>query len=161
MAFIERKDFLTLRGVLRLAADNSTRRLLERAPRWLLTIPLVSLAGLYLVVSAPRGLDGLFSLAAFVVASIFFLLRDLGIIVFCNLGRTTRRADILALICLVLLHGIFPAIFTAMKAEYATLLFWPRPDLIPVFGIAAALLELVLVAWLVTVRWRQRVGEGC
>jgi hypothetical protein len=160
MAFIERKDFLTLRGLLRLAADNSTRRLLERAPRWLLTLPLVSVAGLWLVVSAPRGLDGLFSLTAYVVASTLFLVRDLGIIVFCNLGRTSRRADILALICLVLLHGIFPAIFTAMKAEYATLLFWPRTDLMPFMGIALALLELVLVAWLVTLRWRQRVGEA-
>lgn len=161
MAFIERKDFLTLRGLLRLAEAGSSRRLLERTPRWLLTIPLVALAGLSLLLTATSGTEGgIFSLAAYVIASLLFLLRDLGIMVFCNLGRNTRRADILAFICLVLLHGVFPAIFTVMKAEPATLLFWPRTDIMPALGSTFALLELVLVAWLVTLRWRQRVVEG-
>lgn len=161
MAFMERKDFLSLQGLLRLVESGESRRLLERAPRWLLTLPLVMLAGLFLLLTTRNGTAGdAFTLAAYVSASFLFLLRDLGIIVFCNLGRKTKRADVLAFITLALLHGVFPATLTAMKLKHATLLFWPGTDQFPFLGSAAAMVELVLAVWLVSVRWKSRLAEG-
>ncbi len=157
MAFVERKDFISLQGLLRLAASREWLPILERSPRWLLTVPLVFLAGLWLLLTARSGTG---SLAAFVAANLCFLGRDLGIMLFCNLGKNRKRADLLAIICLALLHGVIPAIFTVMKMNSATLLFWPRIDLSVLMPCTAALLELLLVAWLVSFRWRQRSGQG-
>jgi len=161
MAFSERKDILTLQALLRLAAGGNPRRFLEGAPRWLLTIPVAMLMGIFLIASARSDVAGAtLTTAAFVVASLGFLGRDLGVMLFCNLGTKTRRADMLTVICLALLYGVFPATFAAMKLEHATVLFWPRPEQASLLGCVAALVELLLMAWLVSARWRQRLAEG-
>lgn len=161
MAFVEKKDFLSLQSLLRLAASGDRQRILERAPRWLLTLPVAVLSGLIVVFTAGIGsLGATGSLLGFVAAQLFFLGRDLGILLLLNLGPRTKHADILSAISLALLYGIFPATLTVMQMSSATTLFWPRTDQAPFVGCIAALLEMLLVAWLVSVRWRARVAEG-
>lgn len=157
MAFAERKDFLTLRKVLLLAAGKDRRRFLERAPRWLLTLPVIALAALLLVFTA--GADTL-KTASFAAAGIFFLGRDLGIMIFCNLAKANRRADLLTILYLAMLYGIFPATLAAMHLTGATMLFWPRTDQSSLPAAVLPLLEMLLVFYLVSVRWRKRVVEA-
>jgi len=156
MAFAERKDFLSLQMVMRLALARNWRRFLEQAPRWILTLPITVFAGIAVLVTARASNSGLNENIAFVIASLLFMSRDLGIVLFCNLAKNTRRADLLFILCLVLLYGIFPAILSAMKMDDATLVFWPRVDLHPVSVCVAALLESFGVATLVVLRWKKR-----
>lgn len=159
MAFAERKDFLTMRQVAHLASSGNWRRFLERAPRWLLTLPLAfAAAGGFLISAGVNGKEA-GQAVAFMVASMFFVLRDLGIMLFCNLARRPRRADMLFVLYLTMLYGIFPATLSAMDLDRATLVFWPRVDLDPVWGCAAALLEAAVMAYLVSMRWKKRSAE--
>jgi len=159
MAFAERKDFLSLQMVMRLALARNWRRFLEQAPRWILTLPITVFAGIAVLVSAQASDSGLNENIAFVIAILLFMFRDLGIMLFCNLAKNTRRADLLFVLCLVLLYGIFPAILSAMEMDDATLVFWPRADLHPVSVCVAALLEFLGAATLVVMRWKKRRAE--
>jgi hypothetical protein len=159
MAFAERKDLLSLRAVARLASAGNWQRFLERAPRWLLTLPIAVSAGIAVLITAGAANSDANQNIAFVVASLLFMSRDMGIMLFCNLGKNTRRADMLFVLNLVLLYGILPAILSAMKVDNATLLFWPRVDLHPVLGCVAALLESLAMAALVVLRWKKRIAE--
>lgn len=159
MAFAERKDALSLRAVVRLAAAGNWPRFLERAPRWLLTLPITAGAGVAVIATGGAGTSGgVLSIVFFVCASLLFLTRDLGIMLFCNLGTKTRRADMLTVLCLVLLYGIFPATLAAMKIDNATLLFWPRADLQPLVGCMVAGLETIAMGCLVAMRWKKRIA---
>lgn len=160
MAFAERKDILSLQAVVRLASAGNWSRFLERAPRWILTLPVAISAGSAVVIAAGAGGPGTSgSIAWFVLASLLFMARDMGILLFCNLGQNARRADMLSVLYLVLLYGIFPATLSAMKMADATLLFWPRVDLQPFSGCVAALLEALAMGFLVAVRWQKRIAE--
>lgn len=159
MAFAERKDFLSLQAAVRPASTGNWRCFPERAPRWLLTLPITVSAGIAVIITAGADNSDANKNIAFVVASLLFMSRDMGIMLFCNLGKNTRRADMLFVLCLVLLYGIFPAILSAMKVDNATLLFWPRIDLHPVFGCVAALLESLAMVILVSLRWKKRSAE--
>lgn len=160
MAFAERKDQLSLQQLLRLATAGDSRRFLERAPRWLLTLPVIALTGILLVITAvgsPE--DATLKIAAFVIAGCCFLGRDLGIMLFCNLAKANRRADLLTIVYLVMLYGIIPAILAATHQNGATTLFWPRPDQSLFLVVIAPLAEMLLVFYLLSVRWRQRLAE--
>jgi hypothetical protein len=160
MAVAERKDFLLLHRLVRLASVGEWDRFLERAPRWLLTAPVTVLTGMMLPLTARAAEPGAAgSVGWFVLASICFMTRDLGIMLFCNLGKSTRRADMLTVLYLALLYGVFPAIFSAMRLETATQFFWPRPDLHPLTGCVAPLLEVLAIVWLAAGRWRTRLAE--
>jgi len=159
MAFAERKDLLSLQAVVRLGSAGNWRRFLERAPRWILTLPITVSAGIAVLITADTANSDANRNIAFVVASLLFMSRDMGIMLFCNLGKNTRRADMLFVLYLVLLYGIFPAILSAMKVDNATLLFWPRVDLHPVLVCVAALLESLAMATLVVLRWKKRIAE--
>lgn len=158
MAFAERKDPIALQGLLKRGAAGQWSRFLERAPRWLLTMVIAAVSGMVVVATAAPGSSG--SMAGtvwFVAACLLFMVRDMGLMLFFNLAASTRRADLLTILCLALLYGIFPATLAAMKMEQATLLFWPRADLNPLVGCLAALMEATAMACLVTMRWKKRV----
>ena len=157
-AIAERKDILLLQAVARAVSAGNWRRLLEQAPRWVLTIPITVSAGIALFVTADVPDSGPNQNIAFVVTSLLFMSRDMAIMLFCNLGKNTRRADMLFVLCLLLLYGIFPAILSAIKVDNATLLFWPRVDLHPVLGCVAALLESLVMTTLVILRWKKELS---
>lgn len=160
MAFAERKDLISLRQLVRLATAGDSRRFLERAPRWLLTLPVVVLTGVLLVVTASAATPGAtLKLASFAIAGICFLGRDLGIMLFCNLAKANRRADLLTIVYLVMLYGIFPATLSVMHQTGATVLFWPRPDQSALPVIIVPLLEMLLVFYLLSLRWQKRLAE--
>jgi hypothetical protein len=158
--FAENKELLSLQIVMRLFAARDWRRFLERAPRWLLTLPMVAVAGAAVVGTAEAGKSGgALHVAAFVAATVFFVLRDLGIVLYCNLGKQARRADLFSIVCLMLLYAIIPAILSAIGADKATLLFWPRIDQTPfTTSVITSLMEALLMALLVRERWRKRVA---
>jgi hypothetical protein len=160
MAFAERKDFLSLHVLFRLASSGMWGRFLERSPRWILSFPIPVAAGIALMLfprltsaGAPAGIGW------FVLASIFFMARDFGIMLFCNLGKSARRADMLTVLYLALLYGIVPSTLSAMGLETTTHLFWPGAGQYAYLGTAASLLELLAIAWMVAIRWKKRISD--
>jgi hypothetical protein len=156
MAFAERKDFILISVLMGQVRNKEWRTFLERSPRWILTLPLAMIAGVILALSGSGDLGARVKLLAMVASLLFFTFRDLGVMLFCNLGGSTKRADMLTVLYLSLLYGIVPTIFEVMGFKSATLLFWPRIDLYPFLGAALALLEAIAMACLVKRRWLMR-----
>jgi hypothetical protein len=158
VAFIERKDLLALQRVVRLAKGREWVKFLQRAPRWLLTFPLGIVMALGVAATAGADVKAGTEVAAYVAAVIFFQARDLGILLFCNLAQANKRADLLTILYLFLLYGIIPGILQAMHQSELTVLFWPRPDRSP-FLLIVPLVEMLAVFYLLSARWKKRVGE--
>jgi hypothetical protein len=84
---------------------------------------------------------------------VLFLLRDLGIVLFLNLGRVPKRADMLTIMFLALLYGVIPTLLTALGLGRLTGLFWPVQGVPAEIVLPAALLQAVAMLWLMVRRW--------
>lgn len=150
-AFCERKDPVTFRRLLQAIGRRRWSQALTAAPLWLSSLPPVVLFCL-LLIGADRN-DGPLLLPA--LAMLLLLLRDLGLLIFLNLSRIPKRADMLAVLCLVLLYGVVPTILSALDLDSLAGLFWPRPGQSATLALPAAFGQALVMAWLVTVRWRR------
>jgi hypothetical protein len=90
------------------------------------------------------------------VAMVFFLLRDISIMLFLNLGRFPNRADMLTLIFLALLYGVVPKILATLGLNQLTGLLWPVPGTPASILMPAAVFQAVAMFWLLGHRWRNR-----
>lgn len=155
MLFSEKKDFLTLRTLTEMVNESRWKSFLEHSPRWLLTLPIALATGTAIIFGSLFS-EGKAGLIFFVIAVLFFILRDIFIIVFCNLDASMKKPDITAVLCLGLLYGLFPAIVMALKAEILTLFFWPRADISPMLGALLSFLESGAAMFLVVRRWQKQ-----
>lgn len=155
MAFSERKDPVAFRRLLQALKSRNWGDLWLHLPLWGATLPLVALVvgcllvgDLAAVAPAETSFSGMTALAA-----LAFLLRDLTLLLYLNLGRIPRRADMVTVLYLGLLYGVIPIIFAALELDRLTILFWPRWDMAPELTVLAPVAELGLVVWLLRRRW--------
>lgn len=156
MAFNEKKDPIAFKRMIQAVRDKAWSRVLENLPCWLATLALVLATGMLLttiLVSAYISDSAAGRFSTYAPAVILFLLRDLGLLLFLNLGRSPKRADMLTILFLVLLYGVIPMIFKALELDVLTGLFWPRFDFSPLIILSAGLIEAGLVSWLLVKRW--------
>ncbi len=162
MAFSERKDPVAWQRLLRHFRMREWRSLLDELPCWTITLGVtlltVGFSVLYVSLPANPAMHGA-ELAVFIVSMAGFVLRDLGLLLFFNLGRNPKRADMLTVLYLALLYGVIPTILAAVNLDLLTTLFWPRKDLQPILGMMAVMVEVLVMSWLVARRWRVNYGE--
>lgn len=151
-AFGERKDPVAFRRLLQALGQRAWRQLLADAPLWLCTLPLAVFSCVLLI--AADGGAGLLAVPA--AAMLIFLARDCSLLLFFNLGRVPKRADMLALLWLVLLYGVIPTILAALDFEPLTGLFWPAPGQPAALVLCSALVQAAIALWLLVWRWRAR-----
>ncbi len=146
MLFLERKDPVSLRRMLADLGRGSVREALEGLPLWTLTLPLAGAVTAALIVDGSPA-------ATLGASSLVFFARDAGIVMFLNLGRRRARADAAALLYLVLLYGLVPAILAA--ATGVSMAGWLFPDVaggvLP--GMSSGAVQAVAVWLLVAARW--------
>lgn len=159
MVFSEKKDYLTLKSLKGLAIEAKWKMFLEKSPLWLLTLPFALFSGI-LFCLANLSSGGSLGAIAFIITVIFFMMRDLFIILFCNLNNSSKKPDIMAIVLLGLLYGLFPAILMAMKYETATLFFWPRIDLHPLLGMAFSIGECAAAVFFAMRRWQSNTRNS-
>ncbi|GFO55233.1 hypothetical protein GMSM_22400 [Geomonas sp. Red276] len=157
MAFIERKDPVALRGVEQLVRERKMGAFLQKAPRWLLTAPLVAVMAVVMVAGSSSTAT-IFRVAAFVFAVLFFMVRDLSVMLFLNLAENNRRAELLSVLYLVMAYAIVPIIVEAVHGDPATILFWPITSQPLFLVVAAPLLEMAAALFLLSGRWRKNVA---
>jgi hypothetical protein len=156
-AFCERKDPVAFRRLLQQLGHRDWGRVMETFPLWLSTLPFVVLSCFVLVAVelATGPVEGVKGLAVPTVAMGLFLLRDLGIMLFLNLGRVPKRADMLTILCLTLLYGVIPTILAALDLDLLTALFWPIQGVPGAILLPAAFCQVVVVSWMMVRRWRK------
>jgi hypothetical protein len=156
-AFCERKDPVAFRRLLQYLGRCEWGRAMQVFPLWLSTLPFVVLTCAVLAVvdltSGPS--EGVEQVAVPAVAMVLFLLRDFGILLFLNLGRIPKRADMLTILFLVLLYGVIPTILAALDLDRLTGLFWPIQGVPAEIVLPAALFQAVAILWLMARRWRK------
>lgn len=145
-----------MRRLLQYFQLRQWRRALENFPLWMSTLPFVMLTCALLVAfelaSTPRAAEQQLAVAA--IATVLFLLRDFGILLFLNLGRIPKRADMLTILSLALLYGVIPTMLAALEMGPLTGLFWPVPGVSAGIILPAALFQALAMLWLLARRWR-------
>lgn len=155
--FSERKDPVALRRLLQHLGQGQGRRALQILPLWLSTLPFVLLTCAILVLAefTAGARIAAESMAVPAVAMVLFLLRDFALLLFLNLGRNPKRADMLTVLLLVLLYSVLPTILAALDLDLLTGLFWPLPGASAMIVLPAALIQAIAMLWLLMSRWRK------
>ena len=157
LALSEPKNPVVFRKMAQFAKVGEWSRLLEIAPRWLLTIPVVFVVGIGTVIYLPGVLESERTSihgGAFIAALFLFMVRDVGILVFLNLARSQRRADLATIIYLFVLYLLVPGILKGMGISAMNSFFLPRWDVNFVAATLPVILEIGLVYFLLMRRWR-------
>ena len=152
MLFIEPKDPVEFRRLLRSFRERRWQVFLQAIPRWLCALPLALLMMLLLL--STDGVGGVFC-----ASTMAFFARDAGLVMFLSLSANRRRANGAAILYLLVLYALLPAIINS--ASGASVDGWLLPSLtkslLPAIG--PALLQAVLVWALVMNRWH-RLGKS-
>lgn len=156
--FVENKNPVVFRRMLLSVRERRWRRVLEQVPAWmsamLLAFGLMMLLNtrdFSLLDSVAKGVDPrLFALAGFL-----FMLRDVGIVLYFNLGRRRQRADVTAMLYLALLYFLLPGILEALNLDMANALLLPWTPSAPITTIMSGLAQVALTGWLLVRRWQR------
>lgn len=154
MLFSERKDPVVLRRFLQYFGRREWFSAMQVSPLWLSTLPFVILSCAALVTVDMISGKGT-QLAIPAVVMILFLLRDLGLLLFLNLSRNPKRADMLTVLFLVMLYGVIPTILAVLGIDRLAGLFWPVSEMPAQIALPAALGQAVVMLGLTVRRWRR------
>lgn len=149
---------MALRRVLFRLRTGERRRALEEAPLWPLTLALAALFTLLtMLVAGGRRAEGeLFAAVQLAPLPLLLLaVRDAAIFMWFSFAAQPRRVEASALLYMVVLYGLVPAILRAMDARALADLvlppFWDRPGYAVVVAGVHALLAVAAAAW----RWKR------
>jgi hypothetical protein len=146
MLFIEPKDPVEFS---RLLASFRARRwavFLQTIPRWLCVLPIAAALIVALLMTDSVG-------ATFCASAMAFFLRDAGIVVLLNLVPNRGRADAAAIVYLLVLYGLLPALVSAASNIELGGWFYPSLTKGVVAGVLPALIQAAVVWVLVRNRW--------
>lgn len=164
--FLEPKNPVTFRRLFYQLEHSGYWRAFYHVPIWVATLFLVVVSVISILLdSNPTigafNLDEMTDVKVFVVASVFFLMRDILLILYLNFGEKAKRADSAALVYLFVLYFIIPGIFSLSGLPVIKALFIPfSPDHMLtenyfVYSMWSALLQMVFMFWLLLTRWRE------
>jgi len=154
MLFLEKKDLVAARWLVDDYQRRNWRHFAEGMPCWLVTVPFVVAAAFLMLVMPGNLLAGAapFEQRVIIVTILALMVRDIGLVLFLNLGRRPQRADLFAILLLSLIYGVLPVILNTMGAKGASALFWPLYDRCWL-SLLSAVIQAVMMAWLVLRRW--------
>jgi hypothetical protein len=157
MALSERKDPVAYRRLLASYGRRDWTRVLHELPCWAVTLPPVMVAGCGMFLTAmpnPALVRSAAGYRMFIVASLLFLLRDLGLLLFFNFVKNPKRADMFFVLSIVMLYGVIPGIMEGLRLKSMAALFWPMWNQFSLAGIVSGGVEAILVMSLVVKRWK-------
>ncbi|MDD3445764.1 MAG: hypothetical protein PHS60_10165 [Zavarzinia sp.] len=147
-AMLEPKSIVLLRRLIERFRRGDVAGFLADLPCAVAGLPLVVLVGIVGAVQGPPGWGvGLQFLSVFL-----FLLRDMALVYYVVLGANGRRGHAAALIYLLVLYGLVPAILQASGAFTLIGAFLPMGGVTPVVGVGGPLVMAVLFGVLLFTR---------
>jgi len=160
----EPKSVLRYRRLGRAREEGHWHQILAEMPLWPVPAALTLAGGLCVAVLAMAnpGTLGAFvvyfdrplALAAWPLAVLFFLIRDVAILHLSGFSRHARTPDLTALVFLLLTYTLLPFCLHLMEANDLIPFLLPRPQTPPEIMLAAPFIEAVAAAALVSLRWR-------
>ncbi len=148
-ALLEPKSIVRLRRLGERAKRGEIGRALEDLPMSVAGLPVVLLLG----IAAVASLGGEGRAAAQIGSEFLFLLRDGLLIYFVVLGPSTRRGHVAAMLYLVVLYGLIPALLEGAGGGEVIAAFVPLGGISPVIGIVGPLVQAAGFAVLLATRF--------
>lgn len=170
--FIEPKSINAYRAFFDAIRRRSLRDLLEKIPFWMmsLTVALIALI-LIIVAGGPPAFNAEIGYTAhdgmldanprlFLVVLTLFALRDYLLVTTLNLRANAKRADIAALVYLLVLYFVAPIVVGVLGAfqgiaDLATGFFRPQPNMPTPLSLLPITIEVLAVALWAASRWRK------
>jgi hypothetical protein len=160
--FTDRITAMTLRRLVARTQARQWRRVVEEMPMLVSTLALAILfacAAPWAVANLPFG-SYFPAVAAYPIASVLFLTRDVGLLVFFALGRRPKRVEGVTLLYIVLLDWVIPGLLGALGLTPLATAIMPMGKL-DAWQAALVVAAHVVVVWaLVAWRWRRAFGVG-
>lgn len=158
--WVEKRDVISVRRLVLRYRTGDRRRTLEEMPCWLATAPLALLFALYLLLCGevlpfpgiPRG-----PLSAMALVLCLLALRDIALLYYFSFAKNVRNAGTTAIVYLVLLYWLLPALLASMNLTPLAQLVFPPMNDSPLLAIVVSIAQAGLAGWLAATRWQQRV----
>ena len=127
-------------------------------PRSILTLPIVIFIGVMVAmfskVSLVQDYISVVEVRVAVTASILFVLRDVAFVYFLSLGHPDGRGDGRALLYLIMLYTVIPALLSALHLKPLVAFFWPQYGIAPMLTLLPIVAEVGAIFYLVYRRWQ-------
>lgn len=149
--FLEPKSIVRLRRLIDRTRRADWRGVLDDLPPWVAGLPVVILVGIVTALRLPDG--GV--VAAQVLSTILFLLRDMALVHYVALGPNMRRGHLASLIYLIVLYAIVPALLGSVGAYDLLALFVPVAGAQMLLGLIGPAAQVVGLGFLLAGRFRQ------
>ncbi|OQX26127.1 MAG: hypothetical protein BWK80_12040 [Desulfobacteraceae bacterium IS3] len=160
MAFSEPKDIVEFRRMINLMKHRQWKAFGEAIPLWLISLGFCLMLCLILLIATPfySPLDRVIKSKQLPVLyplnCLFFVIRDLSLLIYVNLkGESQRRADLATLVYLMIIYGLIPAIIGLAGFEELVPVFLPLPDAGIINGTMPIMIQSGAMAWLMCRRW--------
>jgi hypothetical protein len=161
----EPKDAVNFRQILRLIGKRSFKELGEIAPLWVVTLPLAFIIGILtlLFISIYEPVNGYHSvtidlkdldkttLLGLLFSVFAFVVRDLALVLWINLGKATQRANLNTIIYLIFVYLIAPAVLSGQQIGFV---FFPDPSSNVFLLVMVPVLEAFAAIYLLNSRWK-------
>jgi len=155
--FLDNKDPLIIRRLMHLAHNKHWLELTARLPGWVVTLVLASLFCLVLLLrDYPQRVDLLFKnmqMNTVLLSSLLLAYRDIAIVLYFNLSGRRKRADASALLYILILHLLLPAILLKLGLSdlASTLTFYSNSS----WSVPGAAVQVIVVLILIRGQWKQ------
>jgi hypothetical protein len=160
----EHKDPVLYRRLLAEFGKGRLVRVYSDLQCWMISLALLSVLVLYFALTFEPPLKEVMGftnkLAPAVIAGYFFVLRDIGVFLYFNMGAGVRRGDFAAVVTLALFYMVLPAVVGGFLPNAGIGIFYPVPEGNAVFSIGAPLLEAGLIWALAMARLRSLLAPA-
>lgn len=159
--FMQSKDPIIIRQLLMLFKAGNWKGLALNLPAWLTTIMVSTLFGGILLFRDYPTIDLVFkgmNVQQHILTALFFVYRDIAIVIYFNIAASRKRSDTTAFIYLVILYFLIPSISSNIGLQNIAYFFNPfSPSFI---SMAGGLIQFIVVGVLVVRRWRLEFAVG-
>jgi hypothetical protein len=158
LVLAEPKDRVHFRRLNHFMQTRQWNQVFALVPRSILTLPIVIFIGVMVAmfskVSLVQDYISVVEVRVAVTASILFVLRDVAFVYFLSLGHPDGRGDGRALLYLIMLYTVIPALLSALHLKPLVAFFWPQYGIAPMLTLLPIVAEVGAIFYLVYRRWQ-------
>ncbi len=153
ITFIRYKYFITR------VLEKNVIESLQQLPWWPISFVLTVVSGIVVIFGQQQfsHLMESFSPSIFVITSILFLLRDIGLIHYFSFGKNPKKAMSAAVLYLFILYMLIPLLLSASTLNSLLPIFIPSYGQNTALALISVILQIGLFSFLILKRWKLNV----
>lgn len=162
LVFFERTNVVDVGQLIDRLRRGQFNRAACETPRWFITALITVVIAIALVINlvfvGAKPLPALGDPIILTIASLLFMARDFGLVIYFQFSARADRALITAMIYFIVLYGLLPWFIVLSNLQGTLFLFFPDGRAPFALGLVAPLLQAVALWYLVARRWRIRTS---